>query len=100
MLTETVSTVFTKVTLEISFSRTGMYGDGVQETKEKAMQYVKDEDFRFPVVYDTEMDAVSAYYVQSFPSTFFINANGELVTYANGMLDYDNLVKGIGYITE
>jgi thiol-disulfide isomerase/thioredoxin len=74
--------------------------DGVQETKEKAMQYVKDEGFQFPVVYDTEMDAVSAYYVQSFPSTFFINANGELVTYANGMLDYDTLVKGIGYITE
>lgn len=74
--------------------------DGVQETKEKAIQYVKDEGFEFPVLYDTEMDAVSAYYVSSFPSTFFIDANGELVTYANGMLDYDTLVKGIGYIKE
>lgn len=74
--------------------------DGVQETKEKAMQYVQDEGFRFPVVYDTEMNAVDAYYVSSFPSTFFIDSNGELITYANGMLDYDNLVKGIGYITE
>ncbi len=46
------------------------------------------------------MDAVNSYYVSSFPSTFFIDANGELVTYANGMLDYATLVKGIGYITE
>ena len=33
--------------------------DGVQETKEKAMQYVKDEGFNFPVLYDTEMDGTN-----------------------------------------
>lgn len=74
--------------------------DGVQETKKKAMDYVAAEGFDFPVFYDTETDAVNSYYISSFPSTFFIDANGELVTYANGMLDYETLVKGIGYITE
>jgi thiol-disulfide isomerase/thioredoxin len=74
--------------------------DGVQETKKKAMDYVEAEGFDFPVLYDTETNAVRAYYISSFPSTFFIDANGELVTYANGMLDYETLTEGIGYITE
>lgn len=74
--------------------------DGVQETKKMAMQYVTDEGYEFPVFYDTELDAVNTYYISSFPTTFFIDENGELVTYANGMLDYETLVEGIGYITE
>lgn len=74
--------------------------DGVQETKQQAMQYVEDEGYDFPVFYDTELSAVNAYYVSSFPTTFFIDENGELVTYANGMLDYDTLVKGISFLTE
>lgn len=74
--------------------------DGVQETKKMAMQYVADEGYDFPVFYDTELDAVNTYYISSFPTTFFIDENGELVTYANGMLDYETLVEGIGYITE
>lgn len=74
--------------------------DGVQETKQKAMQYVADEGYDFPVFYDTELDAVNSYYISSFPTTFFIDENGELVTYANGMLEYDMLVTGIEMITE
>ncbi len=74
--------------------------DGVQETVESAKKYVEDEGFGFPVFFDTEGEAVSAYYVTGFPCTYFINAEGELVTYANGMLDMDSLEKGISYITE
>ena len=74
--------------------------DGVQETKQKAMQYVVDEGYDFPVFYDTELDAVNSYYISSFPTTFFIDENGELVTYANGMLEYDMLVTGIEMLTE
>ena len=74
--------------------------DGVQETKQTAKRYIDDEGFEFTVLYDTEQDAVNSYYVSGFPSTFFINEHGELVTYANGMLDYDTLVKGIEMLTE
>lgn len=74
--------------------------DGVQETVSTAKKYVEDEAFTFPVFFDTEGDAVNAYYVSGFPSTYFINAKGELVTYANGMLDLETLEKGIEYITE
>ena len=72
--------------------------DGVQETMETAKAYIKEKGFEFDVFYDTELQAVNAYYVSSFPTTFFVDKNGELVTYASGMLDLETLEKGISYI--
>lgn len=74
--------------------------DGVRETVEKAETYIDEQGFEFPVVYDTTQQAVYTYYVTGFPCTYFIDKDGNLVTYANGMLSYDNLVKGIGFITQ
>ena len=74
--------------------------DGVQETMADAKAYVEDEGYSFPVFFDTKSEAVDAYYVSGFPSTYFIDADGNLVTYANGMLDMATLEKGIEYIAE
>ena len=74
--------------------------DGVQETMESAQEYIQQEGFQFDVFYDTQLEAVNAYYVTGFPATYFIDAQGNLVTRSRGMLDYDTLVKGIGMITE
>ena len=74
--------------------------DGVQETVESAKEYIEQEGFRFDVFFDTELEAVSAYYVTGFPTTFFIDENGDLVTYGSGMLDLETLEKGIQMITE
>lgn len=74
--------------------------DGVQETMASAKEYIEQEGFRFDVFFDTELDAVNAYYVTGFPSTFFIDENGSLVTYSSGMLDFETLEKGIRMIKE
>ncbi|HJD22704.1 MAG TPA: TlpA family protein disulfide reductase [Firmicutes bacterium] len=74
--------------------------DGVQETMASAKEYIAQEGFGFDVFFDTELQAVNAYYVTGFPSTFFIDANGDLVTYSSGMLDFETLEKGIQMITE
>ena len=74
--------------------------DGVQETMASAKEYIPQEGFGFDVFFDTELNAVNAYYVTGFPSTFFIAANGDLVTYSSGMLDLETLEKGIQMITE
>lgn len=72
--------------------------DGYRETVDSAKKYIEDENFEFNVYFDTNGEAVKAYYVSGFPATFFIDENGNLVTYANGMLDYDSLEKGIELI--
>lgn len=74
--------------------------DGVQETLENAKAYIDSNDYHFKAVYDTKLSAVYSYQVNSFPTTFFINAEGELVAYGNGMMSYETVEKGIGMITE
>jgi len=74
--------------------------DGTRETMEKAKSYVEQQQFDFDVFYDTELNAVKAYYVSAFPITYFINSDGELVAHGNGMLSYNSLVNGIKMISE
>jgi len=72
--------------------------DGVQETMTKAKNYVSEQNFKFDVYFDTKLDAVNTYNITGFPTTIFIDANGNIVTGASGMLDYDTLTKGIEMI--
>ena len=72
--------------------------DGQGETVEKASGYIEENGFEFPVFYDTSLSAVSTYNVTGFPASFFIDSEGNLVTYAEGMLGYDDLVRGIELI--
>ena len=50
--------------------------------------------------FDTKQEAVNAYYVTGFPSTFFIDKYGNLATCCNGMLDMEALEKVIKMIEE
>ena len=72
--------------------------DGARETQEVASEYVHSHGFEFPVLYDKEQAAVLTYGISGLPATFFIDEKGRLVTYANGRIDYDTLLKGIEMI--
>ncbi len=73
--------------------------DGVRETVASAKKYVADNGFGFDVFFDVNEEAVNAYGVTGFPTTFFISADGKPIARGVGMLDYATLLKGIGYIT-
>lgn len=70
------------------------------DTKADADAFIKDEGYTFPVLFDTDGDAAMTYGASSLPVTFFIDKNGDMVTYAVGMLSEENLKKGIGMIKE
>lgn len=72
--------------------------DGVQETMEAAKKYVENEGYRFDVFFDTQLEAVNAYHITGFPSTYFIDKDGNIVTRNVGMIDYETLEKGINMI--
>lgn len=74
--------------------------DGSQETLETAKAFIEESGYSFPVYYDTDMDAAGAYGVTSIPCTFFINAEGHAITYANGSIDGEILELGIEMIME
>ncbi len=67
--------------------------DGTRETVDTAKAYVAGQGYTFPVYFDTTMDAANTYRVSSIPTTYFVNADGTLRSYASGMLDGETLEK-------
>ena len=82
---------------EIEFLMVNMT-DGSRETVEKASSFIAESGYTFPVYYDTQYSAAITYSVSSLPTTYFINEEGELVTYARGAINAAILEKGISMI--
>ena len=74
--------------------------DGVRETVEKASGYVNHHGFTFPVYYDVYQEAATTYGVMSLPTTYFIDAEGNFVAQARGMLSEEALQSGIDLLLE
>ena len=74
--------------------------DGEYETVEKAKAYVESEGFDFDVYFDTQAQAATAYQITGYPTTIFVDANGDVVAKRVGMISYDTLIQGIDMITE
>jgi thiol-disulfide isomerase/thioredoxin len=72
--------------------------DGGSETVESASAFIAEQGYTFPVYYDTAFSGANAYGIRSIPMTFFIDAQGDLVTYGEGMLSAEMLQKGISLL--
>ena len=72
--------------------------DGMQETKETAAAFMESEGYTLPVYYDTKQEAAYGYQVYSIPTTYLIDASGEVVAKASGMIDKQTLEEGIALI--
>ena len=82
---------------EISFLMINMT-DGSRETIETASSFITEQGYSFPVFYDTDYSAAITYSATSLPTTYFIDANGNLIAHAKGAIDADTLQKGIDMI--
>ena len=69
-------------------------GDDMKDAK----ALIEENGYTFPVYFDTTGEASYIYGASSIPMTIFIDANGELMTYAVGALTGDMLERGISYI--
>ena len=74
--------------------------DGSRETVDSASKFIADQEYTFPVFYDTESDASAAYGVYSLPTTFFIDAEGHAIAQATGAINMKILDKGIEMISQ
>jgi thiol-disulfide isomerase/thioredoxin len=72
--------------------------DGQSETQESAQAFIDSMGYTFPVYFDKDSDAAYKYGIQSIPTTFFIDANGNLIAYGQGAMDGDTLKRGISMI--
>ena len=75
--------------------------DGNSETEETASAYITGQGYTFLVYYDREPEGAKAlagaeaYKVNSIPVTYFIDAQGNIVAYASGMMSAARLQQGI-----
>ena len=72
--------------------------DGHQETVETASAFLSEEGYTFPVYFDTDIDAAMKYGVNAVPVSYFIDAEGRFVAWAQGALSADMLQQGIDMI--
>ena len=71
---------------------------GGRETVETAQEFLSQSGYTFPVYFDTELSASMTYGVNAIPMTFFIDADGYPVAYAQGALSAQHLQMGIDMI--
>ena len=69
--------------------------DGQQETVETASKFISDQSYTFPVYFDTDIDAAMKYGVSAVPVSYFIDAEGYFVAWAQGALTEDMLQQGV-----
>jgi len=71
---------------------------GGQETVESAQEFIDQTGYTFPVYFDTDYSAAMAYGVSALPMTFFIDAEGYPVAYAQGAMSAQTLQTGIDMV--
>ena len=72
--------------------------DGSRETVAGAQEYITQQGYTFPVYFDQQREAAITYGISAVPTTYFIDAEGNLVAGARGALSYEGLLDGISRI--
>ncbi len=74
--------------------------DGEKETVESAKACLAKYNYTFPVYFDTDGSATTAYKVTTPPATFFLRADGQAAAYARGAVNQEALDRGFATIIE
>ena len=69
-----------------------------RETWSDAAAFIAQQGYTFPIYYDADSSAVNAYHVRSYPTTYFIDAEGFVRAQAVGMLEAETLQLGLDII--
>ena len=69
------------------------YPNNQDATKEEIIEFLDENGYTFPVVFDTTGELLSSYYINAFPTTFMIDKNGNIHGYAASMLTKDIMIQ-------
>ena len=71
---------------------------GGRETQADAEALLAQEGYTFPVLFDLDLDAAMTYGVTALPTTYFLDAEGNLVAWAQGAINEETLQQGLDMI--
>ena len=64
---------------------------GREGSKEDIIEFLDDEGYTFPVVFDESAELMYNYQITAFPTTFIINPKGEVALYVPGAMDLNKM---------
>lgn len=64
---------------------------GREKDMDGVKQFLKDQGYTFPVLFDESGDVFSKYNIMSLPTTFMINKDGKVYGYVSGSLSKDQM---------
>lgn len=62
------------------------YPNNSDVSKEEVIKFLDDNHYTFPVLFDETGEVLANYYISSFPTTFFIDTEGNIYGYAPAMM--------------
>lgn len=68
--------------------------------QEEISEFLKENQYSFPVVFDKTNDVLKNYFINSFPTTFLINQKGEIEGYAIGAMTKERMKEIIEEISK
>lgn len=73
-------------------------GDDGNETQKTAAEFLKKQNYGFPVFYDQKQDAQAHYSFADVPDTYFIDRKGRLIAICEGTIEKSALERSIAAI--
>lgn len=77
------------VFLGVANPRSEDYPQNSDEEKDKILEFLDDNGYTFPTVFDETGEILMNYYITAFPTTFMINKEGNVMGYIPGMMTKD-----------
>lgn len=62
-------------------------------SKEEIKNFLKENNYSFPVVFDESGEVLNNYYINAFPTTFMIDKNGDIYGYIPGALSKEMMIE-------
>lgn len=87
------NTVYADYADDVQFMMVNLTNDS--ETMENAKKFIEDSGYTFPVYFDVNQEALTAYSTYSIPQTFFITAEGNVKYYQPGAMQESALRQAI-----
>ena len=76
------------------------YPNTREGTKDEVIEFLEDNGYTFPVVFDETGEVFSDYMINSLPTTFMIDKEGNIYGYVPGMLTKSNMLSIINQTLE
>lgn len=77
------------VFLGVSNPKSKEYPQNIDKKKDDILAFIEKNNYTFPTVFDETGEIFMNYYITSFPTTFMINKEGNVLGYVPGMMTKD-----------